>query len=40
MSLWTYLMLAAGVLVLLNVVFVILLAVIHRSGHESDLNNG
>ncbi len=37
---WTYLLLAAGVLVLLNVLFVILLALANRSGHESDLPNG
>ncbi len=37
---WTYLLLAAGVLVLLNVLFVILLALANRSGHESDLLNG
>jgi len=37
---WTYVLLAAGVLVLLNVLFVILLALANRSGHESDLPNG
>ena len=40
MSFWTYLVLAAGVLVLLNILFVILLAVMSRSEHESDLHNG
>lgn len=39
-SFWIYLVLAAGVLVLLNLLFVILLAVMNRSGHESDLHNG
>jgi len=39
-SFWIYLALAAGVLVLLNVLFVVLLAVMKRSGHESDLHNG
>ena len=40
MTFWTYLVLAAGVLVLLNVLFVILLAVMNRTGHESDLYKG
>ncbi len=39
-SFWIYVVLAAAVLVLLNVLFVILLAVMNRSGHESDLHNG
>lgn len=39
-SFWIYLVLAAGVLVVLNVLFVILLAVMNHSGHESDLHNG
>ena len=40
MTIWTYLLLAAGILVLLNVLFVVLLAVASRSEHESDLHNG
>ena len=39
-SFWTYVVLAAGVLVLLNILFVILLAVMNRTGHESDLHKG